>query len=322
MKNFLFVGGGGFLGSNIIAKVLAVCADCAVTVVEPEKASVHRLASSTVKIFRCELKDIEELKKIIAKEEIDTVVHLVSTIIPESNYVAFQQEISDVIIPTIRLQEYCAERNIKFVYFSSGGTVYGESVIEDSLFSEEHPLLPISYYGLSKQMLENHIYFLYRTRNLRYVVLRPSNPYGLGQNLFGRQGLIAVALGKILTGEPISVWGDGNSVRDYIYIEDLSSVVAEIILSGSVENITLNIGSGRGYCVNEIVDILCEIVEEPVKIKYMPGRRNDVSSVVLDVSRLKSIVPFTPMDIREGIARFYKQIKDERKSCLVSLHSY
>lgn len=312
MRRLLLIGGGGFLGSNLVSQFLEMGIANKVSVVEPEGVSTYRLSSFPVKIYRCELKDIGALKEIISEEEIDTVVHLVSTIIPESRYGAFQQELETVITPTAQLLEYCAEKNIKFVYFSSGGTVYGESDSEGSRFSETNPLSPISYYGLSKQMLEDQIYFMHRTRNLKYVVFRPSNPYGPGQNLYGKQGLIAVALGKILSGEPIGIWGDGKSVRDYIYIEDLSSVVAQIVLTDAVENQTLNVGSGQGYRVNEILDIFREIAEEPVRVNYLPGRTGDVSSVILDISRIKSIIPFTPLDIRSGIARFYRQMKNER----------
>lgn len=311
-RNFLLIGGGGFLGSNIISKMIENGSG-SISVCEPEGIPLYRLTGYPVRIHRCGLKDTETLKKIISTSKIDTVVHLVSTIIPESSFESFKCEIDNIINPTIRLLEYCAEENIQFVYFSSGGTVYGESKRPDALFSEECPMAPISYYGLSKQLIENYIYFMHRAHNLRYIIFRPSNPYGPGQNIYGRQGLIAVAIGKILKGETINVWGDGNTVRDYIYVEDLSFIVSRILWSQSVDNITLNIGSGRGYRVSEILKILSEVTEKPVRINYLPERSSDVSSVVLDISKIKKVIPFTLTDIRSGITNYYRQVKNERK---------
>lgn len=73
-------------------------------------------------------------------------------------------------------------------------------------------------------MMENGILFKNRTEGLRYLIVRPSNPYGHGQNLHGKQGLVAVAIGKIMDGKPVEVWGDGSSIRDYIYIDDLAEI--------------------------------------------------------------------------------------------------
>ncbi len=110
--------------------------------------------------------------------------------------------------------DYCASNHIEFVFLSSGGTVYG---VKGGVISENEPVAPISYYGLSKVQIEDLINFYHRRYNLNYLILRPSNPYGFGQNLYGKQGLIAVIIGKILSKESIVVFGDGTTIRDYIY---------------------------------------------------------------------------------------------------------
>ena len=166
--------------------------------------------------------------------------------------------------------EICAEREVKFVYFSSGGTIYGNR--NDVLpFVEQDPMAPISYYGWSKQMMENSILFMHRTKGLDYLIVRPSNPYGHGQNLFGKQGLVAVAIGKILKGEPVEVWGDGSAVRDYIYIDDLAKVFLQLI-EKDVKNTTLNIGAGRGYSVNDVLAFLKIVSGKDFKIEYKNPR--------------------------------------------------
>ena len=183
------------------------------------------------------------------------------------------------------------------MYFSSGGTVYGNR--NDVLpFVETDEMNPISYYGWSKQMMENSIQFMHRTVGLDYLILRPSNPYGHGQNLYGKQGLVAVAIGKLLKDETIEVWGDGSAVRDYIYVDDLASIFVKLI-EENVHNTTLNIGSGRGYSINDVLAFL--------KIVYKNPRPVDVSSMVLDTSRLKELISYELTPFMDGIKKFYEE---------------
>lgn len=309
MRRILFIGGAGFIGSNIIYHL--VHRDCSeVFVIEPEFASLHRLVNIPVTVYRGELSNLDEIKTAILENKIDTVVHLVSTLIPGSSFDDYQREFTNVLYPTVRLMEFCSEQNIKFVYFSSGGTIYGDRKGAVIPFAEKDPMAPISFYGWSKQMMENSILFMNRTQNLKYIIIRPSNPYGKGQNLHGKQGLIAVSLGKILSGEPIQVWGDGSAVRDYIYIDDLGKAVSDVLLNDDIMNETLNIGSSVGYSVNQIIDALRSVVREEVKVEHIAARNVDVSSMVLDTAKLKSLISFNPRTIEEGIEKFYKDAKN------------
>ena len=309
VKKILLIGGAGFIGSNIISHLLEG-GKAIVYVLEPEFASLHRLGSLPVTVFRGELGNLDDLKAIILENKIDTVVHLVSTLIPGSSFDDYQQEFINVLYPSVRLMEFCCEQNIKFVFSSSGGTIYGDRKGEVVPFKEEDPMAPISFYGLSKQIMENSILFMHRTRKLKYVILRPANPYGKGQNIHGKQGLIAVALGKILAGETIQVWGDGSAVRDYIYIDDLGRAVADILADETIVNETLNIGNGIGYSINEIIDVLRTVVDEVVKVEYVAARQVDVSSMVLNTEKLRDRIRFNPRGIKEGISLFYKDVKN------------
>ena len=220
--NILFIGGAGFIGSSLVKQFLTN-EKYNVFVVEPEFANVSRLDGLNVKIYREALGNIDKVEKILIGNKIDIVVHLVSTLIPGSGYDDFNNEFKNMIFPSIKLMEICAKENIKFVYFSSGGTIYGNRSTMLP-FVETDEMAPISYYGWSKQMMENSILFKNRTEKLKYLIVRPSNPYGHGQNLHGKQGLVAVAIGKILEDKPVEVWGDGAAIRDYIYIDDLAKV--------------------------------------------------------------------------------------------------
>ena len=308
MGRILFIGGAGFIGSNLIRSLLNSTSDLEISVLEPTFANVGRLDGLNVQIYRGELSNIDFLQSIIEANNIDTVVHLVATIIPGSTFEDYKREYQQVIFPTIELMEVCAQRHIKFVYFSSGGTVYGNRA-DMKPFVETDVMAPISFYGWSKQMMENSIHYVHRTTGLKYLILRPSNPYGHGQNIHARQGLIAVALGKIFAGEPITVWGDGSNVRDYIYIDDLCKAVVQLI-EKDVHNTTINIGSGEGISINDIIRVLKEVVDEEVKVDYLPARSVDVSHMILDTTRLTSYIDIQFTSLHEGVKRFYRDVKE------------
>lgn len=302
--NILFIGGAGFIGSSLVRRF---CEDNKyhVFVVEPEFANVSRLDGTQVDVIRESLSNVESLERIASENGIETVVHLVSTLIPGSGYDDFNMEFENMIFPSIRLMEYCAKNGVKFVYFSSGGTIYGNRQTMQP-FVETDDMAPISYYGWSKQMMENSILFKNRTEGLRYLIVRPSNPYGHGQNLHGKQGLVAVAIGKIMDGKPVEVWGDGSAIRDYIYIDDLAEIFFRLI-DNDVTNETVNIGSGRGYSVNDVLAFLKIISKVDFKILYENARPMDVSNMVLDTTKMlgKVNVCLTPM--LDGISTFYKE---------------
>lgn len=311
MKKILFIGGAGFIGSTLIRGILTNLKDAQIFVMEPCFANVSRLNGMNVTIYRGELSDFDNVESIIRSQRIDTIVHLVSTLIPGSGYEDYKREIQNVAFPTMRLTQLCSEMNIKFIYFSSGGTVYGNRV--DSIpFKENDERNPISYYGLTKLMLENNILFEHRTLGLRYLIVRPSNPYGHGQALNGKQGFIAVALGKILSGQSIEIWGDGSSVRDYIYIDDLGEIFSQLIENG-IENTIVNIGSGVGYSVNQIIDVLKKNVDEPVNVEYKSARSADVSTMILSTNRLRSYVNVKLTAIEDGVRMFYNDVKKRLK---------
>lgn len=302
-KNILFIGGAGFIGSNLV-KSFSNDNKYKIFIIEPKTANVSRLDGLDISIIRESLINIENLERIIKINEIHIVVHLVSTLIPSSNYDDFNHEFQNMIFPSIRLMEYCAKNNIKFIYFSSGGTIYGNHN-DMKPFRETDEQSPISYYGWSKQIMENAILFKNRTEGLKYLIVRPSNPYGHGQNLYGQQGLIAVAIGRLLNGRPVQVWGDGSSIRDYIYIDDLSAIIYQLI-NKEVYNQTINVGSGRGYSVNDVLAFLKIISNIDYKIIYENTRPMDVSNMVLDTTKMHNYVDIELTTMLEGMKKFYQ----------------
>lgn len=299
MNNVLIIGGSGFLGQNIVKKIAGK------NVVIYDLFPPRNPLREGFIYIEGSLNDFSKIERVCSEYRIDTIIHAVSLILPNSNISGFYNDISSMFSPTVTLIDYCSKEDIFFVYLSSGGTVYGE---QEGRLSETSYSAPISFYGLSKLNVENAILFFHRTQKLRYLIVRPSNPYGIGQNIYGKQGLIAIIFGKIKKNQTISVWGDGSAIRDYIYIEDFAEIIG-CLLSKGIENEILNIGSGKGSSINDILEIIKNIHKNPIQIEYIPARNVDVKKVVLDISRLQSkIGKFAFTEIYKGINYFYQEI--------------
>lgn len=302
-KNILLLGGNGFLGRNLTGALVGN---------EAFGVSVYDLSEPEEKLdgvsyHTGSLDETEKICSIMDKEKTNVLIHMISTIVPGSSIEQYIRNCQIVQQGTIPLMDYCARNGVELVFFSSGGAVYG---VKGGVISENEPVAPISYYGLSKIQIEDLINFYHRRYGLNYLILRPSNPYGHGQNLYGRQGLIAVILGRILKGESITVFGDGEVVRDYIYIDDFTYYVSELIKKG-ILNETINIGSGVGYTINQIVEAVDEVAETPIKVEHIAARKDDVPKLVLDTTRLHNFVHHDNVPLREGIRRFYDSVMEE-----------
>ena len=300
-NRILILGGNGFLGRNL-ARVLSK---------DGSLVSVFDLNSPSelccgVKYFQGELEDSGKIVDIMNNNQINVVVHLVSTIIPGSTLEQYINNCRIVQLSTIPIMDYCAANNIKMVYFSSGGTVYG---VKGGIISENEPVAPISFYGLSKIQIEDLIHFYHRRYNMDYLIIRPSNPFGPGQNLYGKQGLIAVVLGHLIKKEPVLVYGDGSNIRDYIYIDDFAFYVKELIKK-DIKNETINVGSGVGTSINRIIEIIENVSGEKLKVENVPPRKDDVPKMILDTTRLHNFIKHADCSVEEGIKKFYLAIKD------------
>lgn len=298
--NILLIGGGGFLGLNI-AKALCLSEHVVHIADLNNKTYIGLSGKENVQIHQLDCANVDSVLNLIEALKIECVINLASSLIPSSSYDAFAQEWTKVVEPAFRLLNELAIRNIKYIYFSSGGAIYGEcdqqSVIETS------PKTPINYYGLSKSLFEECILFVSRTRGLNYIIVRPSNAFGLFQNPSKKQGLIAVAVERIKNKQPIEIWGDGLVVRDYIWAGDIAQGLANLIdrnLWGEI----YNFGSGVGHSINTVLEMIQAQMGIEAEVIYTPARSVDVSHIVLDIQKIQSAIPFHPISLEEGIALY------------------
>lgn len=291
----LVLGGCGFIGSHLVDTLLSSGHKVRVLDRGPE---LYRAPLPNVDYRLAAFSDLSSLAE--ALEDVEVVYHLISTTVPSTSNLDPIADVQDNLINTLRLLQLMVQKHIpKIVFLSSGGTVYG---IPDAVpISENHLLHPICSYGVVKVAIENYLHMFHQLHGLEFVILRASNPYGERQGHTGVQGVIGTSIAKILANEPIEIWGDGNIVRDFIYVSDLAEFC---VLAGQTHVTgTYNAGSGIGYSINEIVDTLSRITEKRMKSINKIGRVYDVPEVVLDIAQATKVFGWQPkVSLESGLA--------------------
>jgi UDP-glucose 4-epimerase len=229
-------------------------------------------------------------------EEVVAVFHLAWSTKPQSSNDAPYYDLQTNVLAGVHFLDCMVQldRPPRLIFVSSGGAIYGTP---DYLPMDElHPTRPVNAYGIGKQTYERYLALYRRLHGLDYLVFRPGNPYGEGQDPAGAQGAVAVFLGRILAGQPICIWGDGEIIRDYLYIGDLVDAFIKGIdyVPLQDEERVFNVGSGIGLSLTQLLSKLAEATGRQPLVDYQPPRKADSSAVVLDTTLVMRCLEWRP----------------------------
>ena len=226
-----------------------------------------------------------------AMEGREIVFHLASTTFPKT---ATDDPVFDVntnVAGSIGLMQAAVRNEVKrFVFISSGGTVYG--IPQRDPIPEDHPTNPVSAYGIGKLAIEKYLGMYHHLNGLPCCVLRLANPFGPRQRPEAAQGVVTTFIARILRGEELQVWGDGSVVRDYLYVAD--AVAAMVAAASSPFCGVVNVGGGRGQSVQEVIAHVEAGTGRRADVRFLPGRAFDVPRNVLDIRRAAEVLGWTP----------------------------
>lgn len=302
-------GGGGFIGSHLCEQLLAK--NYNVRVFDKLNFSRKNISefSDNVEISEGDFNNESDLKNSL--EGVDYVFHLVSSTLPETSNMNPVYDAETNLISSLRLFRECVERNIrKVIFLSSGGTVYGIPVTIP--INEDHPMHPICSYGIIKKTIEDYLFMFGKLYGLNYMVFRLSNPYGERQNPNAAQGAVPVFMNKALNDEEITVWGEGDIVRDYLYIRDAVKVLADSLKIQTDKRI-FNLSSGEGHTINELIELIGKVSDKKMKVKYHRARKIDVPVNILDNTLVKSSFSWKPeTSFEEGLKLTCNYLKNNK----------
>jgi UDP-glucose 4-epimerase len=302
---YLVTGGTGFIGRALVAHLEAEGHSVRIA-----SRSRHRHGTS----INCDLEtSVEGWRS--AAEGCAGIFHLAWATVPSTANANPLADLETNVLGTVRLLEalrYYPEMPI--VFSSSGGTVYGEA--QTLPVPEHHPLRPKTAYGVSKVAAEQYALLYRRLWGVDARVLRLSNPYGPGQDIKGQLGAASIFAARALANEQIEIWGDGSAIRDYLYIDDavaalVAMISAPILRFGTLDPV-LNVGSGRGASLQEILSLLSQILDKQIKVQYKPARRFDVRTSVLDISQAQKILGWSPkISLEQGLSTYVAYCKSK-----------
>jgi UDP-glucose 4-epimerase len=285
------IGGGGFIGRAVVQELLSH-PDRQVVVVGREPAAPH-LPAAVRYVQNASGATDKLLENLLAS--VDEVIDLAYATVPQTS---FQNPVNDILVnlpEAVRLFEHATRWSLrKFVWVSSGGTVYGHA--QQLPITEEHPTNPVSPYGITKLAIEKYAHLYYQTAQLPVVCVRPSNAFGEGQRAYTGQGFVGTAIASILDGRTLSIFGEEGTIRDYLHVRDIARGIVAALVDGQPGHV-YNMGSGVGFSNRQVLDLLAPLAQAralPVHIQTLPERPFDVKANILDSHKLHEHTSWTP----------------------------
>ncbi|MBI5416574.1 NAD-dependent epimerase/dehydratase family protein [Candidatus Poribacteria bacterium] len=276
MSNILVTGGAGFIASNLADKYISL--GHRVVIIDNLSTGFKKNINPNASFYEKDIRD-KNIIEIFKKENIEILNHHAAQMDVRYSLKEPQYDADVNILGSLNLLECARLTGVKkIIYSSTGGAVYGEPAYLPA--DEKHPINPICHYGISKHTVEHYIYLYNFLYNLDYTVLRYPNVFGPRQNPHGEAGVNAIFIKLMLKGDIPTIFGNGEQLRDYLYVDDV--VKANVLALSKGSKKIYNLGTGIGTSVNKIFEILKEILNFPHSPKYAPGRDGEIEKIYLN----------------------------------------
>ena len=300
----IITGGAGFIGSSIVDRL--IINGNQVLVLDNLSSGKLENINTSAEFVNIDLCD-PSLKNVFFDFRPDAVIHCAAQVSVMDSQLDPVFDAKNNILSGLNLLKISIESNVnQILYLGTGGALYGEP--EYLPCDESHPIRPISPYGLSKWTLEKYIDLIVPDTILKKV-LRLGNVYGPRQDHKGASGVVAIFLSKMLLGEKVEIYGDGNQIRDFVFISDILDAI-ELSLKSDVL-FTANIGSAIGVSVNEIFEILSKETLYKNKPVFQTKSSGDIDRIILSNNKAKSDLNWSPkISMEEGLKKTSEWFKN------------
>jgi UDP-glucose 4-epimerase len=284
----LVTGGAGFIGSTLVDRLLAE--GHRVDVVDDlSTGSLSNLAaarSDAAGEFTFHQLDIRsaDVIELMVRRQPEVVFHLAAQADVRVSVARPVYDAEINVIGSLQVLEGArASGARKVVFASSGGTIYGDPDPSALPVRESHPQRPVSPYGVAKKVVGDYLHAYRELHNLEYTALALANVYGPRQDPHGEAGVVAIFAGRLLSGEPCTIFGTGEQTRDFIFVDDVVDAFARAAERGS--GLVLNIGTGRETSVNHLYSTMAEAAGVAEPAVMAPARPGELARSCLDPGR-------------------------------------
>lgn len=299
-KKYLVLGGNGFIGRNLCNYIAELGFEIASF--DREEGSAD---NPNIRFIKGDFFEDCFLEQLV--QEYDVIFHAISTINPGNSNEKYMNGYGRDLVQTIKLCSWIKDTNKCLVFLSSGGTVYGNQEVQP--IDEKMLPLPINHYGNVKLCIENalRIFHIQDTMNVR--IARIANPFGPGQDYTKGVGFVDAVLKRAIGNSKVEIWGDGENIRDYIYIKDVCYYLLQLAEYEGTE-IIFNVSSGRGISQNQVIEAIRKLGIE-VQVEYKSTRSVDARKMILDNSKIKRICGDAITPFEEGIRLYYDYLLEK-----------
>ncbi|HEV2310823.1 MAG TPA: NAD-dependent epimerase/dehydratase family protein [Acidimicrobiia bacterium] len=309
----LVTGGAGFVGSNLVDRLLAE--DCDVDVVDDlSSGSLPNLADARAQRHRrCSFHRLDVsvggVEELMAHRRPEVVYHLaaqksVTASVRDPGFDALVNIVGSLHV----LQGAVAAGTRKLVFAGSGGTLYGAAKAIPT--PEGHPKHPISPYGVSKMAVADYLHYYRDQHNLMFTVLALGNVYGPRQDPDGEAGVVAIFAKKLLAKAQPAIYGDGEQTRDYVYVDDVAD--AFVRASDRADGKLLNIGTGVETSVLDLYDLVAAAAGYDGRPRMEPARAGELRRSALDASAAFTQLGWRPWtSLQDGVSRTVEWFRSE-----------
>ena len=293
----MVTGGAGFIGSHVVDAFLAAGHD--VLVVDDLSIGKREQVNPAARLYVADIRDAAALEPIFASEKPEAICHQAAraNVRESMDKPVLYADVN--VLGSLTLLEAARRHCVrKVIYASTGGAAYGEPAYVP--VDEQHPVNPLDPYGASKHHVEHYLFLYRRNYGLDYTVLRYPNVYGPRQDPLGEAGVIAIFTGLMLKGGQPIINGDGEQLRDYLYVGDVARANVLALDKGSGE--IINLGTGVGTSVNQVFAALRQATGYTGDEVHGPPKLGEVSRIYLDASKARAILGWQPeVALDEGI---------------------
>lgn len=301
--NILVTGGAGFIGSHLVRHLLAKGEQ--VTALDNLSTGLAENLPPEAKLVEMDILD-EDLPKVVATGAFDAIVHLAAQTMVDTSIKNPLLDTRENLLGTVQVLEAARAANVKRVIFASTAAVYGDVKEDDLPVREAQPTLPLSFYGLSKLSVEKYLEMYENLYGMEYVVLRFANVYGERQGDGGEGGVISIFAKAVAEGRDITIYGDGEQTRDFVYAGDIAEGIWAALRTEEV-NAAYNLSTQTETSLRELVSLLAEIRGREIVPKYGAEREGDIYKSMLSNSRARRGLDWQPATtLAEGLRRTYE----------------
>ncbi|WP_027417772.1 NAD-dependent epimerase/dehydratase family protein [Aneurinibacillus terranovensis] len=280
-------GGAGFIGSHIVDQCLAAGYD--VFVIDSLATGKRENLNHKAVFYEVDITS-SDIQTIFEKEKPDFLIHeAAQASVPGSLKDAVGDATTNVV-GTVNLLEASRLTGVRKVVYASSAAVYGNP--EYTGIDELHHKQPLSPYGVSKYVPEFYLYVYQHLYGLKYTAFRYANVYGERQDPNGEGGVVSIFVDRVNAGQELSVFGDGEQTRDFIYVEDVARANLMALTAG--DNQIFNISTNRKTSVNELIELLRPYAKQPLTVHYEKPREGDILHSYLDNTKAKKGLGWEP----------------------------